>query len=120
MYNCVNGCRECPETGSFPYHRVTKHLPSSFRNLRAEITACENLLWYHRYLYYVLDEAEASDYDYDQLERHLRGLYGRLIVSGRIRFPVIPPGSVLHTVGSSLRRTYPKHIQLYFKKRRTL
>lgn len=74
-----------------------------------EITLVENLVWEHRYRYYVLSASTITDAEYDWLERRLTRLYW----TWRKGFP-FNTASPLRCIGSSRNQDYPPHIQKYF------
>lgn len=60
------------------------------------MSAAENTIIAHRYLYYVLAEPVISDFIYDALEAGAR--------------KVLPPESPVHGVGSSLPSSYSTEV----------
>ena len=85
-----------------------------FRGLWHEAEVCYNLVWYHRWCYYVIGEAEITDGAYDRLERRFRTVVHR-IKNYPIRYM-----KLLRTVGSSLPDAYPYNIRRYFELRERL
>jgi NAD-dependent DNA ligase len=92
----------------FNYRIYMKYGLDHFRDEDHELEVCENLLWEHRYRYYVLDNPVVTDIEYDRLDKRLVELYNKCQ-----REP--PESSVVNTVGSSLKEAYPENIRKYFE-----
>ena len=94
----------------FPYNRYHPLLINTqgfyFTGRAHERKACENLVWFHRYCYYVIGQSLIADAEYDKLERRLKALY---------RGRTLPPASPLRVVGSSLKTSYPAGILAFFE-----
>lgn len=99
-------------TPTFDYTRYhpTHIADFAVRDLRHEKQVATNLVWLHRWFYYIIGESIITDDMYDRLERHCRTLY-------RGKFRRLPARHPLRCVGSSMPESYPPHIQTYFAKR---
>ncbi len=69
-------------------------------SILSEINILRNQLHHHNYRYYVLDDPEISDYEYDRIFRELEGL--------EKQYPrYITPDSPTQRVGSAPSKTFP-------------